>query len=179
MPTIKTLFIYLLLIFAPPLSAEVLISPVDAMKYAYGQNSEVIQDNILLSSEQESKISQEAQTVLDTKIFKVFKAVTENKTLGYGILINKKVRSKNAVVLYMITRESVLKGIEIIAFNEPVEYLPSKEWNSQFQNIPTTKMLRLSKEIPTITGATLSARSVTDSSRVAFAFYNEVLKEKE
>lgn len=79
----------------------------------------------------------------------------------------------------MITRESVLKGIEIIAFNEPVEYLPSKEWNSQFQNIPTTKMLRLSKEIPTITGATLSARSVTDSSRVAFAFYNEVLKEKE
>jgi len=90
MPTIKNLFIYLLLIFAPPLSAEVLISPVDAMKYAYGQNSEVSQDNILLSSEQESKISQEAQTVVDTKIFKVFKAVTENKTLGYGILINKK-----------------------------------------------------------------------------------------
>ncbi len=175
---LRKLFIYLLLIFALPSSAEILTSPEDAMKYAYGQKSEISQDNILLSSEQESKISQEAQVVLDTKIFRVFKAATENKTLGYGILINKKVRSKNAVVLYMITKESILKGIEIIAFNEPAEYLPSKEWSSQFQNIPTTKMLRLSKEIPTITGATLSARSITDGSRVAFAFYNEVLKGK-
>ena len=40
-------------------------------------------------------------------------------------------------------------------------------------------MLRLSKEIPTITGATLSARSVTDGSRVAFAIYNEILKNEQ
>jgi len=66
-----------------------------------------------------------------------------------------------------------------VAFNEPLEYMPSKEWKSQFQNIETTKMLRISKEIPTITGATLSAVSITDGSRVAFALYNEILKEKE
>ncbi|MCD6190216.1 MAG: FMN-binding protein, partial [Sulfurimonas sp.] len=68
--------------------------------------------------------------------------------------------------------------IEIIAFNEPLEYLPSDKWNSQFENVSTDKMLRVSKEIPTITGATLSARSITDGSRVAFAFYNEVLRDK-
>lgn len=174
----NTLFIYLLLVFALPLSAKVLISPIDAMKYTYGEDSEISKKNILLSSEQAATISKEAKVTLDTKIFRVFKAVTDNKALGYGILINKKVRSKNAVVLYFITNKSILKGIEIVAFNEPLEYMPSKEWKLQFQNIPTTKMLRTSKEIPTITGATLSARSVTDGSRVAFAFYNEILKNK-
>jgi len=174
----KKLFIYIMLVVALPLSAKILISPVDAMRYAYGQKSKISKKNILLSTEQATAISKAAKVKLDTKIFRIFKAVQENKTLGYGILINKKIRSKNAVVLYMITKESILKGIEIIAFNEPVEYLPSKEWNSQFQNIGTTKMLRISKEIPTITGATLSARSITDGSRVAFAFYNETLKEK-
>lgn len=172
------IFTFTLLLFALPLSAKMLISPIDAMKAIYGANSEVSKKNILLSKAQASKIEQESQVKLDTKIFRFYRATNANKLLGYGILINKKVRSKNAVVLYFISTDAVLKSIEIIAFNEPPEYMPSENWNSQFKDIATTKMLRLSKDIPTITGATLSARSITDSSRVAFAFYNEVLKEK-
>ena len=172
------IFTFTLLLFALPLSAKMLISPIDAMKAIYGANSEVSKKNILLSKAQASKIEQESQVKLDTKIFRFYRATNANKLLGYGILINKKVRSKNAVVLYFISTDAVLKSIEIIAFNEPTEYMPSEKWNSQFKDIATTKMLRLSKDIPTITGATLSARSITDSSRVAFAFYNEVLKEK-
>jgi hypothetical protein len=168
----------MLLLVALPVGATILISPIDAMQYAYGEKSKISKKNILLTQEQADRITQAAKIKLDTKIFRIFKATVEGKTLGYGVLVNKKVRSKNAVVLYIITKEGIQKAIEIIAFNEPPEYLPSKEWSSQFENIPTTKMLRLSKEIPTITGATLSARSVTDGSRLAFAFYNEMLKEK-
>ncbi|MBU1658799.1 FMN-binding protein [bacterium] len=168
-----------ILLFALSLSAKVMTSPVDAMKYTYGAESEISKKNILLSAKQASTIEKEAQVQLDTKIFRVFKAQKNQKTLGFGILINKKVRSKNAVVLYFISAESLLKGIEIIAFNEPPEYLPSDNWNKQFINISTHQMLKLSKDISTITGATLSARSITDGSRVAFAFYNEILKDTE
>lgn len=168
----------LLLLFALPLSAKILISPLDAMKQSYGSETEIVKKNILLSKVQASKIEKASSTKLGSKIFRVFKATKDSKLLGYGILINKKVRSKNAVVLYFISSESILKSIEIVAFNEPIEYLPSDRWNSQFEEVPTDKMLRVSKEIPTITGATLSARSITDGSRAAFAFYNEVLKDK-
>lgn len=171
-------YIYFLLIFALPLGAKMLISPIDAMKQNYGSESTIVKKNVLLSKQQAKVIQQEAKVKLDSKIFRTFKASKDGKTLGYGILINKKVRSKNAAVIYFISTSSKLEGIEIIAFNEPPEYLPSKEWNSQFEDIPTDKMLRVSKEIPTITGATLSARSITDGSRLAFAFYNEVLKDK-
>lgn len=169
---------FIFLIFALPLSAKILTSPVDAMKNAYGLDTEISKKNIIVPKKHASRISKEAKVKLNTKIFRVFKASKNGSIIGYGILINKKVRSKNAVILYMISSDSILKSIEIIAFNEPVEYLPSDKWNSQFKNVSTDKMLRTSKEIPTITGATLSARSITNGSRVAFAFYNEMLKDK-
>lgn len=166
----------LLLLLALSLSAKVLISPIDAMQSAYPNASTIKKKNFILSTSDATTISQASKTKLNSKIFKVFIAKNADKIIGYGILINKKVRSKNAVVMYFINTNSILQGIEIIAFNEPLEYIPSATWNTQFQNISTNKMLRISKEIPTITGATLSARSITNGSRVAFAFYNTKLK---
>ena len=175
----KTILIFLLtnFSFALSLSAKVLISPIEALKENYSLSADVSKKNLLLTKEKFQNIQKSAKVKLDTKIYRIFTAKEHEKVLGFGILINKQVRSKNAVVLYFISK-SVLKGIEIIAFNEPQEYIPTKHWNEQFKNIPTDKMLRLSTDIPTITGATLSARSITDGSRVAFAIYNELLKEQ-
>ena len=176
----KHILLLSILIFSltKSLSAEVLLSPIDAMKENYSKTATISKKNILLSREKFHTIQSDAKVKLQTKIYRIYTAKENGKILGYGILINKKVRSKNAVVMYLITKDGVLKGIEIIAFNEPHEYIPSKTWTSQFQNIKTNKMLKLSRDIPTITGATLSARSVTDGSRIAFALYNELLKEK-
>ena len=174
----KKILLILLILITIPLSAKVLISPIDAMKQSFGTNVTVVKKNILINNKQAKTIQTNAKTKLSSKIFRTFKATKGNEILGYGVLINKKVRSKNAVVLYLISKESTLVGIEIIAFNEPMEYIPSKKWISQFENVPTDKQLRVGREIPTITGATLSARSITDSSRLAFAFYNEILKAK-
>jgi len=167
-----------LFLSALSLNAVMLISPQEAMNFAYGEDAKIVKKNILLTKKQASVIQKEARGKLRSKIFRIFKATKNNKILGYGILVNKKVRSKNAVILYFISN-GILKSIEIIAFNEPMEYLPSKKWNSQFENIETEKMLRVSKEIPTISGATLSARTITDGSRLAFSNYNEILKGKE
>ncbi len=174
----RQFLLYLLIFLALPLSDKMLISPIDAMKQNYEAKSKISEESILLSGAQANKIQEESQVKLGSKIFKFFKAVKEGKTLGYGVLINRKIRSKNGVVLYIISSESVLKGIEVIAFNEPMEYVPSKKWMSQFENIDTHTPISLSKDIPTITGATLSAKSFVDGSRVAFALYNELLKGK-
>lgn len=167
------------ILFALPLSAKILITPLDAMKDAYPTSTDVVKKNIILSKKNASTITSEANVKLPSKIFRVFRAYENEKVIAYGILLNKKVRSKNAAVLYIISQDSILKNIEIIAFNEPAEYLPSKTWNAQFENISTDTKLRSSKEIANITGATLSAKSITDGSRIAFAFYNNILKGKE
>ncbi len=165
------------LVLSSLLDAQVLISPIDAMHENYADDATISKKNILLTQTKFQNIQKLAQVKLDTKIYRVYSASKNGKTLGYGILINRKVRSKNAVILYMMAQNR-LQDIEIIAFNEPKEYLPTKRWSAQFQNRDTDKMLHLSHEIPSISGATLSARSVTDASRIAFALYNQLLKGK-
>jgi len=153
-----------------------LLSPFEAMKTHYGEDVQVAKKNILLSNVKFTKIQRDAQTKLDTKIYRIYTAKRGDTLIGYGILINRKVRSKNAVTLYMISAHK-LRSIEIISFNEPLEYLPTNSWQAQFENKDTENILILHKEIPTITGATLSAKSIIEGSRIAFALYNELLKE--
>jgi len=154
-----------------------LISPIDAMKEAYDLNATITKKNFLLSNTKYKNIQKNAKTKLDTKIYRIFTAKKDDKILGYGVLVSRKVRSKNGVVLYFIKNNNLL-GIEVIAFNEALEYLTTDRWNSQFEDINTAKMLRLNRDIPSITGATMSARSVVESSRIAFAVYNELVKGK-
>jgi len=170
----KYLILSLLLIIE--LNAKILITPQESMKNSFPNAISVVKKNILLTKKEAQSIAKDAQVKLKSKIFRVFKALNGEKVQGYGVLINKRVRSKNVVVLYMIESNGVLKSIEIIAFNEPLEYLPSSKWNVQFQGLDTALRPRLGKEIATITGATLSARSVTDGARLAFALYEKVLK---
>ncbi len=167
--------IYILL--ATLAHGKILVSPIEAMKENYSKEAVVSKKNILLPNTKFQNIQKNARVKLNTKIYRIFTATKDEKVLGYGILINRKVRSKNVVVLYFISKD-ILQGIEIIAFNEPVEYLPMKSWNEQFMNIPTNKTLQLNRDIPSISGATLSAKSVIDGSRLAFALYNELLKGK-
>jgi len=154
-----------------------LISPIDAMKEAYDLNATITKKNVLLSNTKYKNIQKNAKTKLDTKIYRIFTAKKDDKILGYGVLVSRKVRSKNGVVLYFIKNNNLL-GIEVIAFNEALEYLTTDRWNSQFEDINTSKMLRLNRDIPSITGATMSARSVVEGSRIAFAVYNELVKGK-
>jgi len=173
----KKIFILYILVSLSLLQAKVLISPIEAMKENFATDASISKKNILLNKKRFTTVQENAKVKLDTKIYRIYTAKKGDTTLGYGVLINRKVRSKNAVVLYFISK-NILQGIEVIAFNEPHEYLPSKSWKEQFQNISTETMLRLNREIPSISGATLSARSVTDGSRLAFALYNELLKGK-
>ena len=174
---IQNFFILAILFYSSVINARVLISPTEAMQEHFSSQAVVSKKNILLSKKNFRAIQKSAKVKLNTKIYRVYTAKTDKKILGYGILINRKVRSKNAVVLYFISK-NILEGIEIIAFNEPKEYIPTKNWNAQFQNIKTDTMLKLSRDIPSISGATLSAKSITDASRIAFALYNQLYKGK-
>jgi len=171
------LFFILSMFLLAQLQAQLLISPMDAMKENFDLDAKVSKKNILLTQTKFKNIQKSAKVKLNTKIYRVYTASKNGKILGYGILINRKVRSKNAVILYMIAK-GILQSIEIIAFNEPQEYLPTKRWNAQFKERNIKSKLRLSRDIPSISGATLSARSVVDASRIAFALYNQLIKEK-
>jgi len=168
---------FILLLLTLSLEAKLLLSPFDAMKLNFGENARVEKKNILLSTKEAKAIQDLAKTKLNTKIYRIFRAYQEDKLLGYGILVLHKVRSKDTAVLSIITPDGLLKTIEIIAFNEPVEYIPSKNWIGVFQNKTLTPSLKTGNEIPSISGSTLSARAITKATRIALSLFEVKYKD--
>ena len=169
----KILFLLLLL---PSMHAQLLLSPYNALKMNFNDKITIEKKSILLSKAQAKSVQDRAKVKLTTKIYKTFKVTLDDKLLGYGVLVVQKVRTKNSAVLSIISPEGKLKAIEIIAFNEPPEYIPSSIWIDRFKDIELDDTLNLGKNIPNISGATFSARSATDASRIALALYETVIK---
>jgi electron transport complex protein RnfG len=167
----KIRLIFAAVFFAVSAHAAVLISPIDAMRHTFGEQSAVTKKNTLLNKKQAAAVSKRAKLKLETKIYRIYTASVGDKAVGYGVLITRKVRQKDAAVLYMITPAGKISAIEIIAFNEPPEYMPQSAYLEQFKGKDGGDVLRVGKDIPTISGATLSARNVTDGSRLALAVF--------
>lgn len=155
------------------ISAQILGDPVALTQRTFGSKS-VDQQNIILSEVQVQQLSKASQQTIETKLYRLYIAKNEAKTLGYGVLLNKKVRTKTAISLYLIGIDGKIKSIEIVAFNEPIEYLPAKTWLDGFDNKSGSNTLRLNQDIPTVSGATLSARAITDGSRIALSLIDIV-----
>ena len=163
-------FVYLLILFSSSF-AQVLGDPVTLTQHTFSAKS-IEQKTIILNEKQVQQLSKVSQQVIDTKLYRIYIAKNGSTTVGYGVLLNKKVRTKTAIALYLIDIEYKIKSIEIVAFNEPIEYLPTKTWLDGFDNKNSTNTLRLNQDIPTVSGATLSARAITDGSRLALSLIN-------
>ncbi len=163
----------LLLIASSLTFAQVLGDPVALTQRGFGAKS-IETQNIILSNAQVQQLIKTSQQPIESKLYRIYVAKNGDKSIGYGVLMNKKVRTKTVVALYLISQDSKIKSIEIVAFNEPLEYLPSATWLNIFDNKSAVNTLKLNQDIPTTTGATLSARAITDGARAALALLDIV-----
>jgi len=134
--------------------------------------------SLILSSAQFKQVRSRAKAAIKTKVYRYYDIVSAGKSIGKAVLITRKVRSKKATVLYAFDKKGTLRFSEIMAFGEPPEFIPSKIWMTQLQKQKPTAKLTVGKDIPTISGSTLSASSITEGARVARAIYEIVLKNK-
>ncbi len=158
------------------LHAKLLITPFEAIHLAYGDKVIVTKKNILLKSKQAKALSKIAHQKLKTRIYRIFKIQEDKTIIAYGVLTMNKMRTKDAALLTMINLEGVIKSVATIAFNEPPEFAPNKKWESLFEKKTKNDTLRIGKDLPTITGATLSARGYANGVRLALGIYEVVLK---
>lgn len=148
----------------------------EVIRAAYPAGTTATKKNLILNKKQFSQIQQKAKAKVDTKVYRYYTLSNKGETIGYAVLGFRKVRTKKATVLYGFDMNGTLKFTEIMAFSEPPEYIPSSIWMGQLQNKSANETLRIGKDIPTISGATLSARTLADGARVARAIYEIVLK---
>jgi len=169
---IKIIWVFSLLIFTAFGAADVEAIIKSNVKSMTTAESLVI----ILTKSDVPKVKALAKMAFKRKVYRGYKVKQASKTIGFGILITRKVRSKKATVLYYFDTKDTLLFTEILAFSEPPEYKPNKQWMSQFKNKKSKSALKVGMDIPTISGATLTARNVTDGARLARALIEVKLK---
>ena len=167
--------ILLSLIFYTLFAKPIVIDVNSIIQDSYKDSVVIEKDKIMLSKEELQKVKKIAKLPVKSKLYRYYKVKQNDKIVGYGILISKRVRTKKATVLYFIENDKV-KFIEILAFFEPHEFIPKDVWLKQFKDKNIQEPFKIGKDFPTISGATLSARTITGSARLAIALYKVKLK---
>ena len=161
--------ILLVLFLALSLYAKGGIQIDEILKENFSKTIMIEKKSLILTKAEAKVIQQEAKVKLDSKIIRLYLVKEADKTIGYGVVLKKRIRTKNAAVLYMIDCEKKIKAIEILSFSEPREYMPNKAWQSVFAGKSSDDMLIAGKDIPTISGATMSADALSKAARLVLA----------
>ncbi len=146
-------------------------TPVRAMK-GFFPEAEIEVRNIVITKAQKERIEKLARNKLPTRLVSFYIARKGGQVVGYGYVDIHRVRTHNESVLFVISPEGEIVGVEVLSFNEPLEYMADENWLKIFKgkNIERDR-LRLGRDIPNMTGATLTARAIVKASRRALAMW--------
>lgn len=157
-----------------PSYAKVYFTKGEALRLVFPEADAIEKKVVYLDSDQQARIERLSKARLENKIFTFYIGKKDNTILGYALFGTHTIRTKPEVYIVAINPDGSLKMVEILAFYEPQEYLPSKKWFTQFKDKVLDDDLWLKKGIDAISGATLSADGIIRETRKALAIFNEI-----
>jgi hypothetical protein len=167
----KRLFSLTLVLASASLYGQLLLKPVDAIKAAYPASTSSKKNSILLTKAQASTVQKLIKKKLKSKIFTFYIIKQDKKVIAFAGLYTNKVRSKTGTYITFITPEGKINAIEVVAFNEPPEYIPKKRWLKLFNDKTISDNIKVKESIPNLSGATLSATSASDTAKLMLAVW--------
>jgi hypothetical protein len=163
--------LFILTIITTQSFGNLLLTRDEAFSIAFPDADSVEKMDIFLNKTQVEKIEALSYSRLDSKIYIFYKFTNGNDTLGYAVINTHLLRTKSETVMYVIDNEGRLINAEILAFFEPSEYMQSDKWLELFANRNLDKNLRIDRDIPNITGATITTHAFTESVRKVLAIF--------
>ena len=162
----------MIMAFAGQMPAAVLLSQEEALSLAF-PGASVERRTAYLSSAQMDEIQRLAGPGVEPvrAMMPYYLATQEGEPVGVAYFDTRRVRTEAATVMYVVDPGGRLARVEVIAFNEPREYLPRPAWLEQFTGRTLDKDLALKRGIRGMTGASLTARTVTTGARRILALH--------
>jgi len=168
----------LALALAAPAAAKVFHSRKEALELAFPEADRIEDETILLDDEQAERIRTLARSELESRLVRIYRGFHGDELLGYAFIDVHNVRTLPEAFLVVLTPEGRVRSLRMLAFHEPLEYMPGERWYEQFDGKTLAEPLRLDGDVHGIVGATLSARATTRGVRRALALYEVVLQNR-
>lgn len=161
-----------------PASAVVFHARDEALRLAFPDADRTEARDFFLTAAQRADIEKRAQSSLESELLTIYIGWRGDQVLGYAIFDTHTVRTLPETFLAVLDPAGSIVSLRVLAFHEPLDYLPTDRWLQQYQGKSDPAHLRLGHDIAGITGATLSARAVNDGIRRALAIHHVLLEGK-
>jgi hypothetical protein len=151
--------------------AKVFLAKDEALALAFPDAERVEERVFILTDAQKAEVERRARAPLATQLWTIHVGWKGDQVLGYAIIDSHVVRTLPETFMVVIEPTGALRRVEVLAFHEPPEYLPTDRWIDQFDGRRLDDDLKLGAGIQGITGATLSAQAMTGGVRRALALF--------
>jgi len=125
----------------------------------------------VLSEKEQQRFEKLAGFELENRIVRPYVARKAGELVGTAYFDAHKVRTKNEVLMLVVTPSERLARVEVLSFAEPPEYLPRAAFYAQFQGQRLDERLDLGRGVRGVAGATLSAEATTRAARRTLALH--------
>jgi len=164
------IFVFVI-IFLSPAFAQVFSTQQPALERAFPKPQTIARQTLFLDDAQVESIQKLARAKLESKIFTYYLGKDGNEITGYAFFATDLVRTKAATYMVVVNPDSTLRRVEILAFYEPMDYFPTPRWLELFRGKFLTANLWPKRDIHNITGATLTAQTLTQGARKMLAVF--------
>jgi hypothetical protein len=152
-----------------PARAAVFLAKDEALELAFPGAERVEERTFILSDAQKDDVERRARAKLETQLWTIYVGWKGTEVQGYAIIDTHNVRTLPETFMAVIEPNGSLRRVDVLAFHEPPEYLPTERWIGQFPGRKLDDDLKLGAGIQGITGATLSTQAMTSGVRRALA----------
>ncbi len=142
-----------------------------ALAEAFAKSDTVIRKVVFLTDKQVQTIEREAKAKVESKIVTYYQGLSADSTTGTALFEKNIVRTKPETFMAVVNPDGSVRYVEMLAFHEPAEYLPTSRWFALFKGKFLDERLWPKRGIHGITGATLTVRAITQGVRKSLAIY--------
>lgn len=141
---------------------------------AFGADATIESRNVFLTVEAAKRAEAAAGAKLATPRVTAWVGRRGDRLLGTAYLDTHAIRSMNETVMIVVSPTGRVAAVEVLAFNEPEDYLPPRRWLGTFTDRALSRDLKPGAAVPHLGGATLTARAVATAVRRTLALHVEV-----
>lgn len=174
----RLIFILPIVTFSPGFG-QVFKTQKEALQQAFPESDSITRKVIFLTKEQVNEIQKLAKAKVKSKVVTYYIGSKANKVIGYAFFETNIVRTKPETFMVVINPDSTIKYVDILAFYEPLDYLPTGHWFDLFKKKILNHNLWPKRDIHNITGATLTVQAVTQGVRKMLAIYQIAVPKEE
>lgn len=118
-----------------------------------------------LTRDEAKHVEELARAELEGRVVRPYVATRDGKLVGTAYLDLHRVRTKNELLLLVVSPEARLERIEVLSFAEPEEYRPKAAFYAQFKGKRAGDELVVGRDVRGVAGATLSAEATSAAAR--------------